>query len=314
MPLPERIRNFCFTDFNTSPERQAAWLSSEYFGYVCFGVETCPTTGRQHLQGYAELRKQMRTKALQVFTKEAHLEERKGTAAEAITYCKKGGQFFEHGEVKKAGKRNDIHHVTQLIKGGMGMVAVIEECNSYQAVKYAQTILPYYEGKRTWKPTVRWYFGPSGSGKTRTAIEEATANGSSFHMQYATSPWFQGYDGHKHVVIDEMRADSKISFHKQLELLDRYPCSVEYKGGSRQFLATDIWITSPWHPRALFESRTNEDITQLLRRIDIIEEFPRPVSGVSPVSEVGGNTGGTSETFPDPDLSESQNVLQYYGL
>lgn len=310
MPSANRFRNFCFTDFDTSEEHQKNWLSYEGLTYVIFGIETCPTTGRQHLQGYAEAEKQLSLLSLKKFAPSAHFEARKGTPAEAITYCKKEGKYFEHGETKRQGKRNDITTVRQLIKEGSGMVAVIEECASYQAVKYAQTILPYYEGKRTWKPVVHWFYGTSGSGKTRTAVEEATANGSGYHMQYATSSWWQGYDGHKHVIIDEMRSDSKISFHKLLELLDRYPCSVEYKGGSRQFLPTEIWITSPWHPQALFESRTGEDITQLLRRIDDIREFSGAYSEVARSSEVGGNTRGTSEVPLYPDFDEPQNVLQ----
>jgi len=55
--------------------------------------------------------------------------------------------------------------------------------------------------------------------------------------------------------------------------LDRYPFQVECKGGSRQFLAKNIYITSCYSPEQMFEGRVDEDLRQLTRRIDIIEEF-----------------------------------------
>ena len=84
----------------------------------------------------------------------------------------------------------------------------------------------------------------------------------------STGKWFEGYDGHKKVLIDDMRKDF-MKFHELLRLLDRYPMRVEQKGTSRQFVANHIIITSAYNPAMLFETR--EDIHQLLRRIDNIE-------------------------------------------
>lgn len=83
--------------------------------------------------------------------------------------------------------------------------------------------------------------------------------------------WWEGYDAHENVIIDDFRKDS-IQFSSLLRLLDRYAFRVETKGASRQLLAKNIIITCPESPEELFE-HTREDIKQLLRRIDEIKEF-----------------------------------------
>ena len=65
-----------------------------------------------------------------------------------------------------------------------------------------------------------------------------------------------------------------------------YGISSSPKGGARQFLAKNIWITCPVHPMEVYGTR--EDVNQLLRRIDIIECFnlEQRLNG----TKVGGNT------------------------
>jgi len=45
--------------------------------------------------------------------------------------------------------------------------------------------------------------------------------------------WWDGYDKHESIVIDDFRA-SNIEFNHLLKLLDRYPMRIETKGGYRQ--------------------------------------------------------------------------------
>lgn len=71
-------------------------------------------------------------------------------------------------------------------------------------------------------------------------------------------------------MFDDMRKDT-FKLHELLRILDRYPLQVEYKGGSIPFNSPKIIITSCYHPAKMYE--TNENIQQLLRRIDNIIEF-----------------------------------------
>ena len=86
----------------------------------------------------------------------------------------------------------------------------------------------------------------------------------------STARWWDGYDAHENVIIDDMRKDF-CKFHELLRYLHEHPFHVETKGGTRQFLARNIVITSCYSPDQLFETR--EDINQLLRRIDEIRKF-----------------------------------------
>ena len=62
------------------------------FQYMVYQVENCPTTGRDHIQGYLELKTQTRfNQVKQMFAPAVvHLEGRKAKSSiPAINYCKR---------------------------------------------------------------------------------------------------------------------------------------------------------------------------------------------------------------------------------
>jgi len=63
------------------------------------------------------------------------------------------------------------------------------------------------------------------------------------------------------------------TFSELLRLLDRYPYTVETKGGSVQFNASMIIFTSPHSPMEMWGARTQEDLQQLMRRITEVRHF-----------------------------------------
>jgi len=65
--------------------------------YHVFGIEICPTTKREHYQGYIEFSSPVRISRVKKFFNDntIHLEKRKGTSLQAINYCKKDGNYFE---------------------------------------------------------------------------------------------------------------------------------------------------------------------------------------------------------------------------
>lgn len=296
----QRFRNVCFTDFDVTPEHQEALKVYDKFTYVIVGLEVCPTTQRQHLQGYAELSDKVSLAALKAIMPLGHFENRKGSATEAAAYCKKDGQYWEVGAMKQQGKRSDIAHVKDLMRSGAGMEQIITNTDSYQAMSFAVKALPFFEKRRDWVPVVHWFHGPSGTGKTSTAYADAMTKYGRVHIQNAASHWWQGYDAHEAVIIDEVRAGSAINFVALLPLLDRYPCTIECKGGSRQFLAREIWLTSPFDPHTMYH-RGDEEVRQLLRRITEIKLFSTCPEVARP--EVAGNTRVTSGHPPAPSLT-----------
>lgn len=246
-----------------------------------FQLERAPTTGRLHFQGYVRLTGAQRLSYVRgLLTEDTHWEVARGTHAQCVAYCKKRDSRvqgpWEMGEEPEQGKRSDIDVVRELIASGQGMGSVVDVASSYQAMKAAELLLKYKEPGRTWKPHVRWYFGSTGAGKTRAAMEEFP----NAWLSARNLKWWEGYDAHEAVVLDDFRKDF-CTFHELLRILDRYAYRIETKGSSRQLLAKTIIITCPHHPEVLFEQRSAEDIGQLLRRIDVIKQFgdvvPPPV-------------------------------------
>eukprot|EP00481_Brizalina_sp_1-RS-2013_P002279 TRINITY_DN5_c0_g1_i11.p1 TRINITY_DN5_c0_g1~~TRINITY_DN5_c0_g1_i11.p1 ORF type:complete len:150 (-),score=19.88 TRINITY_DN5_c0_g1_i11:574-1023(-) len=145
---------------------------------------------------------------------------------------------------------------------------IVSSATSFQSIRMAEIKFKYFEPQRSWKTQVYWFYGKSGLGKTKKAVEMCEDP----YMCLENNKWWEGYDGHDDVIIDDYRRDF-CKFRVLLQLLDRYPVRVECKGGSRQFRAKRLFITSPKSPKDTWEGRTDEDLYQLTRRIDIIEEI-----------------------------------------
>ena len=92
--------------------------------------------------------------------------------------------------------------------------------------------------------------------------------------------------------MDDFRP-SNMPFNKLLRVLDRYPVMVETKGSSRYLNSKNIIITAPMSPKEMFNYKTDEDIQQLLRRIDVIKDFD---AIELPKSTSWGNTNPAYET------------------
>lgn len=259
--------SYSFT-WNNYPENFKELLLEEPYTYLIFGYEIAPTTNTPHLQGYIRFEFQRTISSITKTLKGIHLEKSRANASINRQYCTKGGDWEEYGELPKQGSRIDIKNLKAAIKKTSSIRKLIENdsITSYQHLKLAEGTMKYFEEGRNWKPQVFWYYGETGTGKTKTANEMAPDA-----FIHFSSKWWDGYDGHEDVIIDDIRADT-FHFQELLRLLDRYKMTVQTKGGTRQFKPKRIFITCPYHPEELFQS-VNEDINQLLRRIQEIKEF-----------------------------------------
>ena len=276
----KRHREYCFTWFlGKNPDFIAlvAHLRTQWnlglFKYLIFGHEICPETKRPHLQGFMWLTHAKSMASLQKKLPGIHLitKSKYSTQQQNREYCSKDGDFEEYGTPQKQGKRNDIHTIKDIIEDGGTMIDVIEHATSYQSLKTAELLMKYIQPKRKFKTEVYWFWGPTESGKTRTAWD-LYPDAYSANENYK---WWDGYDNQKCVIIDDFRANW-CPFTYFLKLTDRYPFTVETKGGTRQFLADTIIITAPYPPLQIFdEYATAEDLAQITRRITEIREFKK---------------------------------------
>jgi hypothetical protein len=118
------------------------------------------------------------------------------------------------------------------------------------------------------------YWGPTGTGKTHRSWLEA---GEEAYIKSSSNKWWDGYRGQTRVIIDEF--DGQIGITHLLRWMDKYPCSVEVKGGTLPLMATDFWITSnkpieQWYPDA-----SGNQVEALKRRV-VIEHITLQYIGV----------------------------------
>lgn len=109
------------------------------------------------------------------------------------------------------------------------------------------------------------YWGPTGTGKSRRAWNEA---GDLAYPKDPCTKWWCGYSGQENVILDEFRGAIGISH--LLRWLDRYPVTVETKGGAVPLVASKVWITSNLDPREWYPELDEPTRLALLRRLTII--------------------------------------------
>lgn len=274
-----RSRKWVFTLNNYTDEDIKYFSESDLKTplYCIIGKEVAPSTGTPHLQGFLEYKNKVSFKELRlnILRPRCRIEMANGTAQHNKAYCGKDGDIVREIGVppRGQGKRTDLDNIKEKIKAGENKISVlIEDATSFQSVRFAECYLKYKEQKRNWLPDVKWYWGEPRSGKTRLAHEV-------LHDPYVSinGKWFEGYDAHENVIIDDLRREYVIScggFGAFMNRLDRYAHQVECKGSTRQFLAKNIIITTIYEPRAFMELFfPNEPHEQLLGRLSEIKEF-----------------------------------------
>jgi hypothetical protein len=262
-----KSRAFVFT-INWWQEEDLNAVKALQCEYCIAGAEI-GEKGTPHLQGYVYFKNPRSFTSVKKILARAHIEAAKGTPKQNYEYCAKQSIVYETGEIPRQGNRTDLQGIVKLIDDGATMEDIVRESTSIQSVRAAEIVMKYLEKPRDFKPTVLWFWGGAGKGKTREAINILGGVGNYFRV--LNGKWFDGYDKHDNVLWDDFD-DEEIPWKRLLVLLDRYDVRVETKGGTRQFLAKKIIITSTQHPIEYYRM-INEDMAQLTRRIDEIRHF-----------------------------------------
>ncbi len=282
-----RARGYCLTSFGCVPLTQCITIASSLEClYAIFGQETCPSTGRAHVQGYLYWNNPKQfTRVVRLLSGTAlqgsHLTAAKGSPQQNQAYCMKDGDYQEYGTCPVMGQRTDMDKVRTWLAEKTPMKEAVSQATSLQSLKGYLLLRGYYATKRSAPPQVRWYHGPTGLGKTRQAHEEALEivdnDPDKIYWKNGTK-WWDFYDPTVHtvVIIDELRPDAIGPYSYLLQLLDRYPFLVEYKGGSVDFSAPHIFITSCHSPEVF--GNQGDSTTQLVRRLSCVKEFSTPES------------------------------------
>ena len=277
-----------------------------------------------HIQAYLQLKRQERFNALKAALPRAHIESAGGSAQRNKEYVRKGEQpkdewdadgtrgsnygvnlnlFFELGEEKAQGQRNDLAEVSSMVCAGKSLRDIAEE-HPETYIKFSKGIQDY-KAKMTQPrrldrdPTVIVYYGATGTGKSRQAFQDYP----DAHVQSnSMTKWWDGYDGHTTVIMDEFRG--QLPFGYMLSLLQRNPFKVEYKGGATECLADTFIFTAPEHPGLWYPKLEKRDglMAQFKRRITKILHF---------TSEDEAPMDVTDDPWPTPEPADTLMVDQF---
>jgi len=91
------------------------------------------------------------------------------------------------------------------------------------------------------------------------------------YIKNPNTKWWDGYKGERNVIIDEFRGRIDPSY--LLTWTDRYPVSVEIKGGTVALQAERFWICSNLQIREWYPDVGEETIDALERRIKVVQFY-----------------------------------------
>jgi len=285
-----KSKYWCFTTNNPDAEEGYRIQSLVFDGhlvYAVFGNEV-GANGTPHYQGYIEYKNRVLRRQVANRFPESHLEPRRGTAREAIDYCKKDGDWVDAGTptLGGQGKRSDLDAIRTLIVQGSSELELAESYFSKWVV-YRRSFEAYRQllgGSRDWVTAVYIFIGGTGTGKSRIA---RCVPGSRWVSWDRDCKWYDGYTGQETVVFDDFTG-AGIDIGRFLELLDRYECTVPVKGGSANWRPRRVIFTSNLQPDEWFPEASPEQYDAFKRRISRSWKISQPI-----IFEDGKPCGGS---------------------
>lgn len=265
----QRSRGWCFT-LNNFTVQDIELIDSAPVQYVIYGKEV-GDSGTPHLQGYVHYKCQVTAGHVKAtIGTRCHIEIRRGSLKQAIDYCKKDGNFTEHGHIRIANE-NKWTDVIQLAE--QGQVDVIKDEYPTLYFLHKQRILeldehqvePFSDDP---KNHFEWWYGPTGTGKSRTFWEQYPE-----HYDKSITKWWDGYQHQEVTLIEE--ADPKKCEHMAYYFkrwCDHYPFRAEVKFGHLNNIRPNkIIVTSNYTIKECFPDQ--QDYEPLMRRFKMVH-FP----------------------------------------
>lgn len=187
-----------------------------------------------------------------------HLEQTR-SLSQSIKYCQKkesatgeradfrvekAMEILESGKNNKQGKRTDIDDAIETLTETQSLEAVasnhpksfLRYHRGFSALRNTQ-FLASGGGQRQRDVTVWFLHGPPRAGKTHW-VYHTFRKERVFALPSAKKGWFDGYDGHKVLFIDEIDSDTP-DVTDLLKWLEGWPVQVQVKGG----FAPACWTT-----------------------------------------------------------------------
>lgn len=274
MPRQAKSRNFAFTYHLQDGGTEEENILSVQCDYLIYQYEL-GAEGRVHIQGFMSFKNEVTFKKIHNVCPMIWVQKAKASAAKNIQYCSKSDTRiagpYEWGDRPCQGYRSDLIVQCNMIKEGKAPLDVVADIpQACRNIKYLQTYAAAITNRSPgFVPKVFIRYGPSGSGKTRWVFD-TYGHAGVFKLAYNKgTAWWDGYSNQKCILLDDwpLIEDSNV-YNWLLEWCDRYPTSVQFKGGVTRLGESDIVITSNDPPITWFGGR---GLRALERRVTSIE-------------------------------------------
>ncbi len=228
--------------------------------YVIGGFEV-GEQGTRHVQAFVQLKNRKRLTGLKKIFPTAHCEIKKGTVQQAIDYCKKDGDWFEHGVKPKEQYSNGVEATKRKWSETRKLAAEnrVEEIEDDMYIRYYGTL------KRIAKDNMKkpddledvcgeWYYGEAGTGKTTKArIDNPGA------YIKSRDQWWDGYQQEDVVILDDIdKFNVKLGGYLK-DWMDKWTFKGEEKGGYKWLRPKKFIVTSQYAIEEIWEDKETRD-------------------------------------------------------
>jgi len=172
---PEKARLYCFTSFYPDPIE----FRPEQMLYLAYGAEICPTTGRDHWQGFVYWKNPRTLNGVKKEYRGIHWEICRGSLDQNEVYCSKEEKYTTFGTKPHQGSRVDLQRCVDKIMLGSLKVDDIIVNDSWTFHSFGRTLdraedLFLLKQYRTEMTKCTWLYGPTGVGKSHQALASYT--------------------------------------------------------------------------------------------------------------------------------------------
>lgn len=257
---PKKHRHYVFTWNNPPQDAQEAIAKIPGVSYYIAGNEV-GEGGTSHIQGAISFTNARTKPSVHRLLPGCHVEVQRGSHTQAHNYCKKDGDFVEHGiatldKADQAAEQSE--QWTYAWNSAVG--GTLDDIPHSLRVRYYRTWGNIRRDHQVKPKNLEevcgvWIHGPSGSGKSHTVS-------SKFPNAYIKdcSKWWCGYDGEEVVWLDDVDPEQSKWLARFLKIwADRYPFQAQSKGGSLIIRPLRIIVTSNYSIDEMGFSRGDVD-------------------------------------------------------
>lgn len=223
--------------------------------YCIYGIETAPSTGTPHLQGYFYFKRKCTLSRCRKILERAHFIKANGTPQDNKVYCSKDDNATEYGECPLAAGLQGAQAEQERWKTAreLAIEGRMEDIIPELYIKFYSTFKRIHKDHMVMPTDLdgslehTWWYGSPGTGKSRQA-----------HIEYpqayrkALNKWWDGYNGEETVIIDEIEKESKMFGHLFKIWGDRYSFIAETKGHAVAIRPKKIILISNYSIQEVF--------------------------------------------------------------